>query len=194
MPPYGGEKTWGEYEPGVGKGAKSSSPIQALREQIERYNRIRKVWRIIDGDHQSELTGSKPSSNDDILKKYDEGWWDGLCNKFNNAAGMMSRKDTSPPFNKENTGTWKFFQSPFGSNFIVEVDRCKEDHRWNSIYGPNAQEDSSSQPVSEITPKKKYVYVWHCCACRYSRINIMVNTCPDIAHMVEKSGVSKTVD
>lgn len=193
VPPYGGEETWGEYERGVGKGAESSSPIQALREKLKQYdrisNRIKEARRIIDGDHQSDLTGSKPSSYDNILKKYDEGWWDGLCNKFNKATGMMSRKDTSPPFNKENTGTWKFLQSPFGSNFIVEVDRCKEDHRWNSIYGQNAQEDLSFQPISEITPKKKYVYIWHCCACRYFGINIVVNTCPDIAHMVEKSMV-----
>jgi hypothetical protein len=75
------------------------------------------------------------------------------------------------------TSPSRFFtgSSPLGSFFIAEVDHCKENHRRNSIYGQDAQEDSSFQPIWETPPKKNmYVYVWICCASGYLAINIMV--------------------
>ncbi|PMD19015.1 hypothetical protein NA56DRAFT_212709 [Hyaloscypha hepaticicola] len=34
-------------------------------------------------------------------------------------------------------------------------------------------------PIWELGPKKRYIYTWTCCNCGRSRINIMVEACPD---------------
>ncbi|PSS22712.1 hypothetical protein M430DRAFT_33473 [Amorphotheca resinae ATCC 22711] len=41
---------------------------------------------------------------------------------------------------------------------------------------PNCPEILPS-PIWQLAPKKKYVYIWQCCGCGHSGINIMVTAC-----------------
>ena len=172
--------------------AESSSLIPARLDGLERYTRLLD-WLIEptghnEGDYQNDSTGTKHSSYDDMFKKHYEPWWVGLRNQFLDAAGWMGRKYSFAPFNREDTGTWKPSQSPFGSNLVVEVDYRKEVHSRNSIYGQSDWEESWCQTIWEMAPgKRRFVHIWHCCACGNSAMNI-------IANMVGKDGVLKTVD
>ncbi|KAN0114540.1 hypothetical protein V8E51_004084 [Hyaloscypha variabilis] len=51
--------------------------------------------------------------------------------------------------------------------------------------------EALSTPLLEVPPsRKKYVFVWQCCACGTSRINIMVNNCPECSE--PRCGYCKT--
>jgi len=34
-------------------------------------------------------------------------------------------------------------------------------------------------PIREVAPKRRLVYIWACCSCGCSSINIRLDTCPD---------------
>ncbi|PMD24586.1 hypothetical protein NA56DRAFT_491943 [Hyaloscypha hepaticicola] len=52
-----------------------------------------------------------------------------------------------------------------------------------NAHRPNreAEQGSPIEPFTQCPPKrgKRYVYIWHCCACGKAGIGIMIESCPD---------------